>query len=276
MAIYAANVPDSVKPDEYHDLILEGLQTESIAAASGVAVVNTSAATLNIPRITADTTAVWALEGEDLEVGNPALDEIASTPKKVGGVIKVSRELAQDSSPAATKLVGDSLTRSVAVALDKAYFTNSGAQIAKAPKGLPGVTGALTVASDAADLDAFTEAQVKVLGARAQVTAWYMNAATYLRFAGIKQADASNVGLLETQFAINGVPVHVTEDLADDVVYGADTSKALLIIRDRAKVEVSNEAYFSTDEVAVKVTMRADLAFPSPKSIVKITVAPAA
>jgi HK97 family phage major capsid protein len=272
MALYAANVPDSIKPDQYHDLILLGLQSESIAAASGVAVVNTTAATLHIPRVTADTTAVWANEGEDLIVPNPTLDEIASTPKKVGGVIKVSRELAQDSSPAATKLVGDSLTRSIAVALDKAFFTNAGAQV-KAPVGLPGVTGFIPVSGSATSLDAFTEAQVKASGARGSLTAWYMNAATYLRFAGVRKATGSNEGLLETAFSISGLPVHITEDLANDVVYGLDTTQALLVIRDRAKVEVSDQAYFSTDEVAVKVTMRVDFAFPSAKAVAKLTIA---
>lgn len=273
MALYNANVPDYIKPDQYHELILHGLQTESIAAASGVAVVNTDAATMHFPRITGDTTAVWALEGEDLEVGNPTLDEVTSTPKKVGGVIKVSRELAQDSSPAATKLVGDSLTRAVAVALDEAFFTNAGA-IAKAPLGLPAVAGITTVAGDAADLDAFTEAQIKTLSARQQIRAWYMNAATYLRFAGIKQATGSNVGLLQSQFQINGLPVHITEDLTDNVVYGLDTSSgAFLVVRDRAKVETSTDAYFSTDEVAVKVTMRLDFAFPAPKAVARIDVA---
>lgn len=272
MALYAANVPDGIKPDGYHDLILLGLQTESVAAASGVAVANTTNASLHIPRVTADTTAKWASEGEDLQVANPVLDEITSTPKKVGGVIKVSRELAQDSSPAATKLVGDSLTRAIAVALDNAFFTNSGAQT-KAPLGLPGVVGFTPVAGTATNLDAFTEAQVKGLGNRTQVRAWYMNATTYLRFAGIKQATGSNVGLLETGFAINGIPVYITENLANNVVYGLDTAQALMVVRDRAKVEVSDQAFFETDEVAVKVTMRVDFAFPQVKAVTKLTIA---
>lgn len=272
MALYEANVPDGITPDGYHPLILLGLQTESVAAASGVAVANTTNAALHIPRVTADTTAVWALEGEDLEVPNPALDEIVATPRKVGGVIKVSRELAQDSSPAATKLVGDSLTRAVAVALDEAFFTNAGAN-PKAPTGLPGVAGPLVVAGAATDFDAFTEAQVLSLGARQSVSAWYMNAATYLRFAGVRKGTGSNEGLLDTAFQINGVRVHITEDLADNVVYGLDTGSAMIVVRDRAKVEVSNERYFETDEIAVKVTMRVGFAFPASKGVVRIDVA---
>ncbi|MFQ1002543.1 phage major capsid protein [Modestobacter sp. SSW1-42] len=273
MALYEANVPAGVLPTDYHDLILLGLQTESVAAASGVAVANTSNASLHIPRITADTTARWALEGDDLLTVNPVLDEITSTPRKVGGVLKVSRELAQDSSPAATKIVGDSLTRAIAVALDQAFFTNAGTQIAKAPVGLPGVTGFTPVSGSATNFDAFVEAQVKALGNRTQVRAWYMNASTYLRFAGIKQGTGSNAALLETGFNINGVPVYITELLANNVVYGLDTAQALLVVRDRAKVEVSNDAYFSTDEIAVRVTMRLDFAFPAVKAVTKITVA---
>lgn len=272
MALYAANVPEGVKPDGYHDLILVGLQAESVAAASGVAIANTTNAALHIPRVTGDTTAKWAAEGEDLQVANPTLDEIVSTPKKVGGVIRVSRELAQDSSPAATKLVGDSLTRAIAVALDNAFFTNSGTAT-KAPVGLPGVTGPLAVSGSATSLDAFTEAQVKTLGNRASINAWYMNATTYLRFAGIRQATGSNVGLLESQFQINGVPVYITEQLANNVVYGLDTTQTLMVVRDRAAVEVSDQAFFSTDEVAVKVTMRVDFAFPQAKAVAKLTIA---
>jgi HK97 family phage major capsid protein len=276
MALYNANVPEGVKPDAYHDLVIAGLKTESIAAASGVAVVNTDAATLHIPRITADTTAVWANEGDPLDVPNPALDELVSTPRKVGGVIKVSRELAQDSSPAATKLVGDSLTRAIAVALDVAYFTNSGTQLPKAPLGLPGVSGFTAVSGTADNLDAFVEAQVKALAARQRITAWYMNSATFLRFAAIKQGTGSNASLLEQDFQINGVPVYIAEGLNLNTVWGVDTSAAMLVVRDRVQVETSTDAHFSTDEVAVKATMRVDLAFPAPKAVTKLTVAPAA
>jgi hypothetical protein len=61
---------------------------------------------------------------------------------KHGALTKVSNELANDSSPAATIVVGNGLTRSIARQLDVAFFGTGGGL---APPGLLSLSGIATV-----------------------------------------------------------------------------------------------------------------------------------
>jgi HK97 family phage major capsid protein len=68
---------------------------------------------------------------------DPTIGEEVVTAMKLGALTKVSNELANDSSPAATQVVGDGLTRSIARQLDVAFFGTGGRL---APPGLLSLT----------------------------------------------------------------------------------------------------------------------------------------
>jgi HK97 family phage major capsid protein len=132
MALYTSTTNTrGILPDDHGPLVVQPLMTESVAALVST-VVSTSANRYRIPTVTADPTAAWVAEGAEIPITDPTLAELTVTATKVAGLTIVSRELADDSNPAAANVVGQGLARDIARKVDGAFF---GAQSAPAPSG---------------------------------------------------------------------------------------------------------------------------------------------
>ena len=128
----------------------------------------------------------------------------------------ISRELSDDSSPAAAQVVGDGLARDIARRIDQAAFAGLSAP---APAGLSTLSGVSTYvnASALANLDFAAEAisQAEVVGAK--VTAFVAGPATALALAKVKTGTGSNQPVLgvdvtaSTSRSILGVPLYVSQ-----------------------------------------------------------------
>lgn len=265
-------------PSDYGQLLIEPLERDSIAFNPAVStVISTSSVEFRMPIVTEDAGAAWLTEGEDITPDDATFDEAVVIPAKVGGLSKISRELADDSTPAAAQIVGDSIARSIAVQVDSAF---AGDLAAPAPSGLEAVVGVSTVDAGAAwsSIDAFAEALSKAEAAGATVTAFITSPEVALELAKLKTATGSNQPLLGTdatngtQRQILGVPVIVSAAVSADTVWAVDASRIVTVLRDDVRIERSTDAFFASDTVGIKATARVGFVFASPASIVKITV----
>ncbi len=265
-----------IQPDGFGPLVVQPFMVESVAARVST-VVTTGANRYRIPVVTADPTASWVAEGAEIIPTDPTLAELTVTPAKVAGLTIVSRELADDSDPAAANVVGAGLARDIARKVDDAFF---GAAVAPAPSGLGALSGvqAYVNASAYANLDFAAEAISKAESAGATVTAFVTNPATALALAKIKESSGSNRPVLgqdatsATSRQVLGVPVFVSPSVAANTLWAIDQSRVWLVLRDDTTVEADRSVFFTSDRVAVKATMRAGFAFPHAASVVKVTI----
>ena len=94
----------------------------------------------------------------------------------------------------------------------------------------------------------------------------------------LKQATGSNLPLLgsdptvATRRTILGAPLFVSPAVAASTAWGIPADRAMVVMRDDVRLEVSRDAYFSSDRVAVKATMRVGFAFPHPAAVVKVAL----
>lgn len=277
MALNESAVPDSILPVDVNTLLLDGIRADSLVIRSGVRVITTNNASLAVPRLSALPTAVWAAEGASLLTNDPVLAEGVTTPSKVGGVIVVSRELAEDSTPDAVDLVGRALSESLSRAIDSAFFVGTG--VGAIPAGLGTVTPGVTIAAAPIGLDPLVSAVVNMAALRGQARAFYMNHLTYLRLAAVRQGTGSNVSLVNTDasaglnFNLLGLPVFISEDVPANVVYVLDTQRTLVVMRSQITVEKDKSVRFTTDEVAVKATARVGFNFSDTNGVAKVTFA---
>lgn len=275
-----------ILPPEYGQLVLEPIQAQALAMHPDVAtVVTTNAHDFHVPIIREDAGAAWLTEGAEITPDDPTLDEIVVTPAKVGGLTIISRELARDSSPAAQALVGESIGRSIAVEIDRAFFTTVAPP---APDGLndlpitdddPPVEGITAVAAGGyTNLDAFAEAIAAVEAHGGTVTAFVTSPATALALAKVKTATGSNAPLLGpdgptegTRRRILGVPLHVSARVPTGTTWALDRTGVYTVLREGVQLAVSNDAYFSSDRIGVRATARIGFAFPIHGRIAKIS-----
>ncbi|MFI9082182.1 phage major capsid protein [Streptomyces sioyaensis] len=268
-----------ITPDDYGPLIVQPVERESVALQVA-GKLKTSSTKVHIPIVQSDAGASFVAEGEEIAPTDATLGELEINPAKCAGLSIVSNELAEDSDPDAQKLVGDGLARSIARVLDRSFFN---ALPAPAPKGLESVDGVGTVDAGTkfTNLDAFQEAINRAEDVGATITAFAVNPADALTLAKLKQAKDSNVPLLgsdpttPTRRTVLGVPLYVSNAVTAGTAWGIPRDRVMVVMRRDVTLDVSKHARFTSDQVAIKATMRVAHAFPHPAAIQRISLSKA-
>lgn len=266
-----------LRPEQVGDLLDTTVGGASVAL--GVSkVVRTASTSYRIPILTSDPTAGWFAEGAEITPSDSVTSELDVIPPKVAGLTIISRELADDSSPEAAKVVGDGLARDIARKIDKAFFS---IVASPAPAGLAAAaltTGTVVDAATAfANLDKFAAAISQAEARGASITSFVTSAAEALALAQLKDETGSNRPLLGVDATqpgkrtILGVPLYVSTDVAAKTVWGIPSDRTYVVVREGTRVDVDTSAYFSSDRVGIRGVMRVGFGFPDPLSIQKIT-----
>jgi HK97 family phage major capsid protein len=264
-----------ILPNEIGVLITEPVRRASVAFQVA-SVVTTSAHEYRVPVVTSDAGAAWTAEGEEINATDAGLDEIIVRPFKVAGLSIVSRELASDSSPSAQQLVGEGLAQSLATKVDLAFF---GSTVANGPSGMLSVGGVQTVDIGAGitNTDPFAEALSKAENVGATITAFVANPADVLTLSTLKRLDNSNEPLLSfdatqaTRRQVLGVPLVSSPAVAAGDIWAIPAAKAMVVLREDVTLTVDSSAYFSSDCIGIRATLRVGFAFPHPAAIVRLT-----
>ncbi|WP_017555214.1 phage major capsid protein [Mycobacteroides abscessus] len=277
MALLTSSAEGILTPEEVGALIVQPVEKASVAVQIAT-VVHTGSHDFRIPIVTADATAAWTAEGSDIAASDAGVAEITVTPKKLAALSIISNELANDSSPAATELVGQSIARDLARKLDDAFFGNT---VANGPSGLESLTNyqlVNTATVPLTNIDAFSEAISKAENVGANVTAFVANASTVLALSKLKKQTGSNEPLLQadptlpTRRQILGVPLWSVPDTVIDtgVIWAVDSSRLFVVVRQDADLVVDSSRYFESDRLGIRTTMRIGFGYPHEQAIVRI------
>jgi len=266
-------------PDDFGDLLIATASRESVALQT-TTVVATDRTEFRIPVVTAEPATGWYTENEEISPTDPGTDEEVVRPRKVAALTRVSNELASDSTPEASQVVGDSIGRSIATAIDAAlYGDNDGTGVP--PKGLGALDDEdLTLVELLADwenADPFIEAVFRVAAAGGKLTAFIANPTDAEALAKLKQEDGSNVPLLQPDVTqagrrtLSGVPLYVSAAVDEGTIWGYDRARIFTVLNKSPKVETSDQVYFTSDGVAVRGIARVAFGYPHLATIAKIT-----
>ncbi len=111
----------------------------------GASVLGGLVGNLSIPRLKASATASWVAENGAITASDPQTDQVSFTPKHVGGIVELSRNMVQQPSLDVTRMVENDLTQLIAVALDQASIqgggTNQPSGLLASGSGIGSVTG---------------------------------------------------------------------------------------------------------------------------------------
>ncbi|MGV0778903.1 phage major capsid protein [Mycolicibacterium elephantis] len=275
MTLLTSSTGGALLPNEIGVLITQPVRQMSVAMAVA-SVVTTTQHEYRVPVVDADASAAWTAEGAEITPSDAEFSEVVVTPPKVAGLSIISRELADDSAPSAQELVGIGLAQSIATKVDAAFF---GDTVANGPSGLLSVEGVQTVDTGGtiANTDPFAEALSKAETVGAQVTSFVAHPTTVLALSKVKKQTGSNEPLLgydaaaPTQRQVLGVPLIPCPAVGAGDVWAIPQAKVLVVLRDDVRLEVDRSAYFSSDRVGIKATMRIGFAFPHPAALVRLT-----
>lgn len=221
----AGIVPDDFKADQFVGLLRNSMLVQSL----GARVLPNLRGDVNIPRQASTSTAQWIAEGGALTDSGMTFNSISLTPKHVGAITELSRQLLQQSNPAIEQLVRDDFVQVVSLAVDKAMLHGNGTT---EPNGLlTAATGTLATLSWTTILAVLESLALQNINPNAWLT--HPEVATKLR--SVLKSSTAGANYLMEDGLMAGLPVNVTKQL--DKVTGTP-NKGRIILGDFSEMIV--------------------------------------
>ncbi|MEI2746797.1 MAG: phage major capsid protein [Ottowia sp.] len=269
---------DKIVPDDYKASEFIGLLRNSLIVRSlGARVLSGLRGDVVIPKQTGASTAYWLAEGDSLTESNPTFDTIGMSPKHVGALSSLSRQLIQQSNPAIEQLVRDDFVQVVSAAVDKALIHGTAA--AKQPVGI------LAAASvQVGNLATLSWANLLGLLEKLALVNASPNAALIHPKVATKLASTLKDATVGAEYLLNagrvaGIPAHVTNQLSDT---GGATPKGRLILGDFTQLVIGEwgateilanpyaTGYYEAGAVQLRILHTLDAAVRNPQAFVKV------
>ena len=271
------NYESILTPEQIGSLVVRPAIRETVCMQVATTVITTSSK-LRIPIVVQDAAAQWIPEAAVIPESTPTVDEEVVEPVKVGTLTSISREAADDTSnPVAAELIGASVARSIAAAVDAAFWSPTA--VTNGPSGIGTLAGVQSVTTDFTDVDWAVEAATKLEIVGASLSAFVCHPDTFENLAKLKKLTGSIEPLLAvdaasaTKRSVNGTPIYQAVGVEPDVVWGIDRSRSFVVIREGTTLEVSKEWLWNRDALSLRCLMRVGFGFGHPASIVKVTAA---
>lgn len=272
----APNSTAGILRPAYTDLIIKPLDAQNVAIGVST-LIPTSSHDVLIPSLESDPSASWLEEGAEIDASNATVDNLKVTPTKTAGLITITREAADDTTPAAADLLGQRLAQAVSKNIDAAFFGSKGTSTVQ-PAGLEDLTGFTAIDAGTAweNLDPFVDAQSAVEGLGLTIDSYVAHPDDAKALAKLRVQSGSNLPLLgadptqPTKRQINGVPLVVSPAVTAGTIWGIPRSRSYVVRRQDVDLQTDASVYFTSERIAVRASLRVGFAFPQPAAIAKI------
>ena len=270
-------VPDDYRADQFIGLFRNSMVMRSL----GARLLSGLRGDVVIPKQTGASTAYWVAEGDSLTESNPTFDTIKMTPKHVGALASMSRQLLQQANPSIEQLVRDDFVSVIGLAIDKAMIHGLAAN--DEPVGILNTTGIQTGSLATLDWEAVIALLEKLalqnLTPNAMIT--HPAVATVLRTT-LKDSVAGAEYLMQGG-SVAGVPVNVTNQLDAKVTAGPPAvTTGRLIVGDFSQMIVGEwgsaeilanpyaPTYYEAGAVQLRIMATMDMVVRNPKAFVSV------
>lgn len=229
---------------------------------------------IRVPFVADDGVAGFVAEGEVIDDAAQAFSETVVLTGKVSALGKYSYEtLAQ---PMAAQMVVESLSRSIVKQANAAYLGNASGN--DWPTGLLNVADVTDGGAITDDLDPIIDAVAGIEAAGGTATHIVASPDAWATLSKLKRTVDSNeslvgAGVVAATRALLGLPVLVTPAMPTAALLVADQA-AVIAAQSPLRVARSEDAFFSSDVIGVRVTWRCGWAVMHPDRLAYLTTAP--
>ena len=255
-------------PDEFDKQLIEGLEDENIMRGL-VHIIRTGSGEHKIPIVASHGTGSWVEEEQQIPESDDAFSQVILTAHKFATMIRISRELLNDSAFDLAAYISHEFVRRAGAAEEQAILTGDGSH---KPIGLLHNTqgaqvGVTTASATAITADELIDMQHSLKSGYRRKAVWIMNDATisairklkdgmgqYIWQPGIKEG-APDMLFNQKVLMSNYMPLIATGNKV--ILYG-DFSYYWLAERESRTLERLNELYAVIDQVGFKMTERLD------------------
>lgn len=255
-------------PDEFEHQLIDKLQDENIMRGL-VHVITTGSGQHKIPIVASHGSDSWVEEEGQIPESDDAFDQISLSTHKFATMIRVSRELLNDSAFDLPSYIAHEFSRRAGAAEEQAILTGDGSH---KPTGLlhatlGAQTGVTAASATAITADELIDLQHSLKSGYRRKACFIMNDATIQAIRKLKDGQGQYIwqpGLKENapdmmfnQRILTSNYMPLIESGAKVILYG-DYSYYWLAEREGRTLERLNELYAVTDQVGFKMTERLD------------------
>ncbi len=255
--------------------ILDLARAKSICFNAGASFLPMPEGSMRLAKLSTDPTMEIKAENEAFSENGIAFEALKLESKTIGGLVLLSRELAQD-SPNVAQAIEQALAAALAAYLDKlAIFGEGGTE----PTGITNAVGVQTVEVDnVLSYSKLLNAWGKIAGANGNPATIALSPRDMAALAGSVN-DYSDFlrqpQLLEKlQWLHSSVlPTDLGDDENESIALVGDFSQVIFGLRQDAMIEISAVAgdTFKKHQMAIKLTFRGDIGIMRPDHFVKLT-----
>ncbi|MBT2491514.1 phage major capsid protein [Streptomyces sp. ISL-96] len=267
-----------VVPTPLAGSIIDMARNQMRVAQAGATFVPMTSSTLKVPRLTGEGTPAWRNENAAITDTDLAFDAVTFQAHSMARMVKLSRELFEDSDPSAEGIIAHSFAQQIALELDRVALRGSGT--APEPRGVLNASG-ITITTHGANGAAITNYD------------WWLDAVGTIRNNNFEpnaqiQAPRSETSLSKLKDAQNAylappaalanilrlntkqVPTNLTVGTSTDCseIYTADWRMLGIGIRTGFELEFLRERYADNLQVAFLAHLRADVQLFQPTAFV--------
>jgi len=260
--------------------LIDAMRAKTVTVQAGAMTIPIDGAQNTIARVASDPVAGWRVENAAVAESDPTFEGVILAPKSLAVLVKVSRELMEDSLNLDQALM-QAFAGSMAVELDRVALFGSG--VAPEPRGIFNTTGinVVSMGTNGAALtnyspllDALYELE---LDNAAAPTAQVMHPRTRRTINGF--ADTTGQPLMPPpalanvpQMGTTTVPINQTQGTAVNAssIIAGDFSQLLIGVRQELRVEILRERFAENLQYAFLAHLRVDVALAHPASFCAI------
>lgn len=263
--------------EQVAQLLVQPLEAASFVLSSGVRIFDT-AGPLRIPKLTSGASVGFVGESELIPEADVDFGEVKLMPsdrKSLKVLIRFSNELLRQSVIGLDATLRQRLVTDTSNALDNALLKGDGTS--KSITGIINQTGVQESELDVTDADSLLDAIALASAAEVTPNHWFVNGQDFIALRKLK--DQNKRYLIEQDvtkdvtYRLFGIPVTVTNKLAEGKAVLADTSQ-IAVARDLSpSVTLLSERYADYDEQAIRVVTRYDLGLLHPKGVIVLSSA---
>jgi HK97 family phage major capsid protein len=255
-----------VGTDHRGDQYIEPLRNALLARQLGVRVLSGLRGNVTVPKAGTSTVSGWVAENSALSPSDMTFSNVGLTPKHVGALSEMSRQLIQQSDPTIEQLLRDDLAFGIAQAIDSALIRGGGSH---EPSG---VIATLASPNGTLATPTWTQAlkivdHVESANALSPSHAWLLVSSSKAKLASTLKVSAdAGAGFIYENGQIAGFNAYVTKQLdggsaGHDVIFG-DWSQVLLGIWSELDILVNPfaETAYSKGNVLIRAMASCDIA----------------
>jgi len=263
-------VPTDHRPDQF----IEPLRNKLVARSAGARVLSGLQGDVHVPAYGSGVTSGWVAENGALTASDMTFASKSLTPKHVGALSEMSRQLIQQSSPDIEQLLRDDMSFAIAAAIDSALIKGGGTA---EPTGIIGTASIQTHSLATLDWAGIASMIEKIELANATAGAWLTSPGVTKKLRVTLKSATAGAAYLSENGRMADLPVHSTKQVplttgspAKGQLILGDFSQVLLGIWSELDILVNpfDSTAYARGGVLVRAMASLDIALRQPTAFV--------